>query len=161
MRQLAGTRQAHDAWSLAERPRTSCLRTLRSIRRLRASSTASSSIRDTSAARAAACWCRNRLQTRSSHKLQQRMESLRVGDPLDKNTDVGAINSREQLDRICELVESGVTEGAKLYQPSCALPVARLLLPPDAVYRSDAESSHRTRGDLRAGVEHSHIPHDG
>ncbi|MEO7043152.1 MAG: aldehyde dehydrogenase family protein [Gemmatimonadaceae bacterium] len=55
-------------------------------------------------------------------KLQQRMESLRVGDPLDKNTDIGAINSREQLDRICELVESGVSEGAKLYQPSCSLP---------------------------------------
>jgi len=56
------------------------------------------------------------------HKLQQRMETLRVGDPLDKNTDIGAINSREQLNRICALVESGVAEGAKLYQPSCALP---------------------------------------
>lgn len=55
-------------------------------------------------------------------KLQQRMATLRVGDPLDKNTDVGAINSREQLDRICELVESGVSEGATLYQPACTLP---------------------------------------
>ena len=55
-------------------------------------------------------------------KLRQRMTSLRVGDPLDKNTDVGAINSRAQLDRICELVESGVSEGAELFQPSCALP---------------------------------------
>ncbi|MGI8546860.1 MAG: aldehyde dehydrogenase family protein, partial [Gemmatimonadaceae bacterium] len=55
-------------------------------------------------------------------KLQQRMASLRIGDPMDKNTDVGAINSREQLDRICEMVESGVAEGATIYQPSCTLP---------------------------------------
>lgn len=55
-------------------------------------------------------------------KLQQRMASLRVGDPMDKNTDVGAINSREQLDKICEMVESGVSEGATLYQPPCSLP---------------------------------------
>ena len=49
-------------------------------------------------------------------KLTQRLRTLRVGDPLDKNTDVGAINSREQLDRICELVQSGCDEGAKLNQ---------------------------------------------
>jgi len=55
-------------------------------------------------------------------KLRQRMAVLRVGDPLDKNTDVGAINSREQLDRICDLVESGISEGAEMFQPSCALP---------------------------------------
>jgi len=45
-----------------------------------------------------------------------------VGDPLDKNTDVGAINSRQQLDKIEELVESGIEEGAKIYQPECRLP---------------------------------------
>jgi aldehyde dehydrogenase (NAD+) len=55
-------------------------------------------------------------------KLKERLQTLRVGDPLDKNTDVGAINSRAQLDKIEELVESGVEEGAENYQPACDLP---------------------------------------
>jgi aldehyde dehydrogenase (NAD+) len=55
-------------------------------------------------------------------KLKARLSTLRVGDPLDKNTDIGAINSRQQLDKITELVEAGVEEGAEVYQPACALP---------------------------------------
>ena len=55
-------------------------------------------------------------------KLKRRMGTLRVGDPLDKNTDVGAINSRQQLDRITELVKAGEEEGAEIYQPPCRLP---------------------------------------
>ena len=55
-------------------------------------------------------------------KLKVRLGMLRVGDPLDKNTDVGAINSRAQLERIGELVASGVEEGAMMYQPPCDLP---------------------------------------
>ncbi|MGZ5302236.1 MAG: aldehyde dehydrogenase family protein, partial [Actinomycetota bacterium] len=55
-------------------------------------------------------------------KLKSRLQTLRVGDPLDKNTDVGAINSRAQLDKIEELVASGVEEGAEIYQPDCVLP---------------------------------------
>jgi aldehyde dehydrogenase (NAD+) len=55
-------------------------------------------------------------------KLKQRMATLRVGDPLDKNTDVGAINSRMQLDKIEELVAAGKEEGAEIYQPPCKLP---------------------------------------
>ena len=55
-------------------------------------------------------------------KLKRRMATLRLGDPLDKNTDIGAINSKAQLDRITELVESGTAEGAELYQPPCRLP---------------------------------------
>ena len=55
-------------------------------------------------------------------KLKRRMGTLRVGDPLDKNTDVGAINSRRQLEKIQELVESGKEEGAEMYQPPCRLP---------------------------------------
>jgi aldehyde dehydrogenase (NAD+) len=55
-------------------------------------------------------------------KLKDRLQTLRVGDPLDKNTDVGAINSRQQLDKIEELVQSGIQEGAELYQPECPLP---------------------------------------
>jgi aldehyde dehydrogenase (NAD+) len=55
-------------------------------------------------------------------RLKNRLETLRVGDPLDKNTDVGAINSRQQLDKIEELVASGISEGAEMYQPECRLP---------------------------------------
>ena len=55
-------------------------------------------------------------------KLWSRMARLRVGDPLDKNTDVGAINSREQLDRIEALVASGEEEGAVRRSVACELP---------------------------------------
>ena len=55
-------------------------------------------------------------------KLKRRMGTLRVGDPLDKNTDIGAINSRQQLDKIAELVRAGEEEGADIYQPPCVLP---------------------------------------
>ncbi|MBX7044390.1 MAG: aldehyde dehydrogenase family protein [Ignavibacteria bacterium] len=55
-------------------------------------------------------------------KLKHRMRNLRVGDPLDKNTDIGAINSRMQLNKIKEMVDSGVAEGASMYQPECTLP---------------------------------------
>jgi len=55
-------------------------------------------------------------------KLRRRLETLRVGDPLDKNTDVGAINSAQQLAKIRELVASGEEEGAQIYQPPCRLP---------------------------------------
>ena len=55
-------------------------------------------------------------------KLKRRLTTLRVGDPLDKNTDVGAINSKAQLEKIRELVASGEEEGAEIYQPECRLP---------------------------------------
>jgi aldehyde dehydrogenase (NAD+) len=55
-------------------------------------------------------------------KLKRRLSTLRVGDPLDKNTDVGAINSKAQLEKIKELVASGEEEGAEIFQPACDLP---------------------------------------
>lgn len=55
-------------------------------------------------------------------KLKLRMETLIVGDPLDKNTDVGAINSKAQYERIQEYIRVGLQEGAHMYQPGCALP---------------------------------------
>ncbi|GAB2798284.1 aldehyde dehydrogenase family protein [Streptomyces daliensis] len=54
--------------------------------------------------------------------LKRRLSTLRVGDPLDKNTDVGAINSAEQLARISELADSGETEGAERWSAPCELP---------------------------------------
>lgn len=55
-------------------------------------------------------------------KLKQRMNSLMVGDPLDKNTDIGAINSAKQLQTINEYIKIGLQEGGDIYQPKCALP---------------------------------------
>jgi aldehyde dehydrogenase (NAD+) len=55
-------------------------------------------------------------------KLKQRMDSLYVGDPLDKNTDIGAINSKEQLEVINKYIKIGIEEGAEMYQPSCEIP---------------------------------------
>jgi aldehyde dehydrogenase (NAD+) len=56
------------------------------------------------------------------HKLKNRMEKIRVGDPMDKNTDVGAINSKEQLAKIIELAAVGDSEGAERWSPACTLP---------------------------------------
>ncbi|HEY7599892.1 MAG TPA: aldehyde dehydrogenase family protein, partial [Candidatus Limnocylindrales bacterium] len=55
-------------------------------------------------------------------RLKERLSTLRVGDPMDKNTDVGAINNAAQLAKIEELVEAGQAEGAEMYQPACDLP---------------------------------------
>ncbi|WP_151526180.1 aldehyde dehydrogenase family protein [Serinicoccus kebangsaanensis] len=55
-------------------------------------------------------------------KLKRRLGHLRVGDPLDKNTDIGAINSAEQLARITEMTEIGEAEGAQRWSPACELP---------------------------------------
>jgi aldehyde dehydrogenase (NAD+) len=74
------------------------------------------------------CCAGSRLSCRKSivepviRKLRERIATLRVGNPLDKNTDVGAINSRMQLEKIQELVDSGVEEGAEMIQSSCKLP---------------------------------------
>jgi aldehyde dehydrogenase (NAD+) len=55
-------------------------------------------------------------------KLKDRMETLIVGDPLDKNTDIGAINSRMQLDKIKQYIKIGVNEGGEMFQTSCSVP---------------------------------------
>ncbi|MEI5524223.1 aldehyde dehydrogenase family protein [Streptomyces brasiliscabiei] len=56
--------------------------------------------------------------------LKRRLSTLRLGDPLDKNTDIGAINSEEQLTRITSLVERGEAEGAERWSPACELPAS-------------------------------------
>ncbi len=55
-------------------------------------------------------------------KLKDRIETLIVGDPMDKNTDIGAINSRSQLDTIQRYIQLGKKEGAEMHQSSCSLP---------------------------------------
>jgi aldehyde dehydrogenase (NAD+) len=74
-------------------------------------------------------------------KLRDRIATLRVGNPLDKNTDIGAINSRMQLEKIRELVQSGVDEGAELVQPRCALPEKGYWFPPS--FLTGVTASHR------------------
>lgn len=74
-------------------------------------------------------------------KLKDRLAVLRVGDPLDKNTDIGAINSEAQLDKIHELVQSGVQEGATLYQPTGPLPESGYFFPPTLF--TGVSQSHR------------------
>ena len=63
-------------------------------------------------------------------RLRRRMSTLRLGDPLDKNTDVGAINSFEQLARIRELSDIGEAEGAERWSPACELPERGYWFPP-------------------------------
>jgi aldehyde dehydrogenase (NAD+) len=74
-------------------------------------------------------------------KLSDRIATLRLGDPLDKNTDVGAINSKMQLDKIRELVACGVEEGAELHQSSCAIPPKGYWFPPS--FFTNVAQSHR------------------
>ncbi|MFO0667910.1 MAG: aldehyde dehydrogenase family protein [Polyangiaceae bacterium] len=63
-------------------------------------------------------------------KLRDRISSLRLGDPLDKNTDIGAINSKMQLERIRELVKAGEEEGAQRFSSACAIPEKGYWFPP-------------------------------
>lgn len=76
-----------------------------------------------------------------TEKLKARLATLRVGDPLDKNTDVGAINNRDQLEKIRELVRSGLEEGAEIYQPPCELPERGFWFPPTLF--TNVSMSHR------------------
>jgi aldehyde dehydrogenase (NAD+) len=77
--------------------------------------------------------------------LQRRISTLRVGDPLDKNTDLGAINSAEQLARIRELSDIGEAEGAQRWQPDCVLPERGFWFPPTVF--TDVSPAHRIARD--------------
>jgi len=74
-------------------------------------------------------------------KLKNRLRVLRVGDPMDKNTDLGAINSGQQLKNITALVQSGIDEGATMYQPPCKLPSKGFYFPPTIF--TNVTQSHR------------------
>src|SRR5699024_5221008 len=74
-------------------------------------------------------------------RLKERMATLRLGDPLDKNTDVGAINSSEQLERITRLVDQGEAEGGERWAPACELPAQGYWFPPTVVTGVEASST--------------------
>ena len=80
-------------------------------------------------------------------RLQRRLTTLRLGDPLDKNTDIGAINSRQQLDKIGELTKAGEAEGARRWSPPCQLPDRGYWFPP-TVFTGVAQSHRIAREEI-------------
>jgi len=80
-------------------------------------------------------------------KLKQRVSTLRLGDPLDKNTDIGAINSKAQLEKIQGLVESGVEEGAEMFQPECKIPDRGFWFPP-TIFTNVSQSYRIAREEI-------------
>ncbi|MFI0409922.1 aldehyde dehydrogenase family protein [Actinomadura sp. 3N508] len=80
-------------------------------------------------------------------RLKARMATLRVGDPLDKNTDIGAINSAEQLAKIRELSAAGEAEGAEAWSPPCELPAQGFWFAP-TVFTGVAQSHRIAREEI-------------
>ena len=78
-----------------------------------------------------------------TERLRRRLETLRLGDPLDKNTDIGAINSRQQFDKITELSAAGEAEGAQRWSPACQLPVKGFWVRADCVHRGQPVAPDR------------------
>jgi aldehyde dehydrogenase (NAD+) len=74
-------------------------------------------------------------------RLRDRIQTLNLGDPLDKNTDIGAINSRMQLDKIHDLIQSGIEQGATLVQAECELPARGFWFP--ASFFTNVQTSFR------------------
>lgn len=80
-------------------------------------------------------------------KLKHRMSSLIVGDPMDKNTDVGAINSKEQLTTINDYINIGQNEGAEMYQVDCKLPKGGYYCKP-TLFTNVAQSSRIAQEEI-------------
>ena len=80
-------------------------------------------------------------------KLKHRMKSLVIGDPMDKNTDIGAINSKAQLATIDKYIKIGLDEGATMYQPDCKLPKGGYFCPP-TLFIDVAQSSKLVQEEI-------------
>jgi aldehyde dehydrogenase (NAD+) len=80
-------------------------------------------------------------------KLKDRLDTLYVGDPLDKNTDIGAINSKEQFDTIKKYIEIGKKEGAKMYESKCSIPKNGLFIRP-TLFTDVAQSSRIAQEEI-------------
>ena len=81
------------------------------------------------------------IQDELLEKLKNRISLIRIGNPMDKNTDLGAINSAEQLSRIKELADSGDIEGSQRWSPNCSLPTTGFWYPPTIF--TGVSQSHR------------------
>jgi aldehyde dehydrogenase (NAD+) len=79
--------------------------------------------------------------------LQDRLQTLRMGDPLDKNTDIGAINSAAQLARIRELSDSGEADGADRWSPQCTIPDRGFWFPP-TLFTGVSQASRIAREEI-------------
>ena len=79
--------------------------------------------------------------------LKMRMDTLFVGDPMDKNTDIGAINSKEQLETINKYIEIGQQEGAEMYQPNCTIPKGGFYCKP-TLFSNMAQSSRIVQEEI-------------
>ena len=84
-------------------------------------------------------------------RLRTRTAALRVGDPLDRNTDVGAVHSAQQLDRLTELVRSGVSEGARRWTSPCPLPDKGFFFAP-TIFTGVQQSMRIAREEIRGPV---------
>jgi aldehyde dehydrogenase (NAD+) len=80
-------------------------------------------------------------------KLKDRLETLIVGDPLDKNTDIGAINSREQLNNINKYLKIGVSEGAEMYQANAPIPSKGFFCRP-TIFTNVAQSNRISQEEI-------------
>ncbi len=80
-------------------------------------------------------------------KLRDRLETLIVGDPLDKNSDIGAINSAEQMEKVTGYIELGHQEGATIYQSSCSLPDRGYFIRP-TLFTGLSQSSRLMREEI-------------
>jgi len=80
-------------------------------------------------------------------KLKDRLDTLIVGDPLDKNTDIGAINSKQQMDNIHKYLKIGEKEGAEIYQSNCPLPKKGFFIRP-TVFTNVAQSSRIAQEEI-------------
>jgi len=81
------------------------------------------------------------------HKLKERMQTLILGDPLDKNTDIGAINSKVQLKKINSYLKIGKNEGGQMFQTSCALPEKGYWCPP-TIFTDMAQSNRLVQEEI-------------
>ena len=80
-------------------------------------------------------------------KLKDRLESLIVGDPMDKNTDIGAINSKQQMDNIHKYLKIGEREGLEMYQSACILPKKGFFIRP-TLFTNVAQSSRLAQEEI-------------
>ena len=80
-------------------------------------------------------------------KLKDRLATLIVGDPMDKNTDIGAINSKEQMDNIHKYLKIGEKEGLEMYQPECVLPKKGFFIRP-TLFTNVAQSSRLAQEEI-------------
>ena len=94
-----------------------------------------------------------------TERLRRRLATLRLGDPMDKNTDIGAINSRQQLEKIEELSAAGEAEGGAALVTAVRAARARLLVRAHRLHRRQRVVPDRPRGDLRPGAVGADVPH--